>query len=55
MAKRKKRRPKQGKALRTIPKSANPIRFLIFLTIGVILFFIFFIFVFARAGSLDFL
>jgi hypothetical protein len=49
MAKRKKRKPKKATNLRTIPASANPVRFLIFLTIGVILFFIFFVYLVIRS------
>lgn len=52
MAKRKRRKGKTN-TLRTIPKSASPVRFLIFLTLGVILFFLFFLFVIVRSGNLN--
>jgi hypothetical protein len=37
MAKRKKKKPKTKRVKRSIPETASPIRFLIFLTIGLIL------------------
>jgi hypothetical protein len=54
MAKRKHRRKlKYKKVKRSIPETANPVRFLIFLIIGLILFAIFFYFVVIESGTLS--
>ena len=45
MAKRKRRKVKKSKMISSIPDTANPIRFLIFMIIGLILFGIFMYFV----------
>ncbi len=54
MAKRKRRRtPKTKKYRSRIPKTANPLRFLIFLVIGLILFAIFYYFAVIESGALS--
>lgn len=54
MAKRKRRRPPKGKKYQSrIPKTANPIRFLIFLVIGLVLFAIFYYFAVVQSGALS--
>jgi len=53
MAKKKRRKSPKGKKYRSnIPKTANPIRFLIFLVIGLVLFAIFYFFAVIKSGTL---
>ncbi|MBI5115521.1 hypothetical protein HZA56_03545 [Candidatus Poribacteria bacterium] len=51
MAKRKRTKPKKGEYTRTIPETANPVRFFIILGIGVVLFLALFFFAVIRAGK----